>query len=208
MGKGLVVIGAGGHAKVCIELLYAMGKTVDYCIGNTGDTSTCLGVPVFEGDEYLLKLRGQGYEEAFIAIGSNSLRNRLGDMVTSLGYRLVNAISPAAQISPSASIGDGVAIMAGAIINAEAIIGDLAIINTGATIDHDCNIGRAVHIAPQCALAGNVTVAAGGFLGIGCKVIPGVTIGEDATLGAGAVVIKDIPANAKAVGVPANIINS
>ncbi|CAG0907771.1 unnamed protein product, partial [Darwinula stevensoni] len=63
-----------------------------------------------------------------------------------------------------------------AIINAEAVIGNLAVINTGATIDHDCRIGQAVHIAPQCALAGNVTVGNQSFLGIGCKVIPDIVI--------------------------------
>lgn len=207
MNKGIVVVGAGGHAKVCIELLRAMGKPVDYCIGSAGAVPVCLGVPVVEGDEYIARLREQGYGEIFIAIGSNSLRNRLGALAIDLGYSLANAISPYAQISPSARIGSGVAIMAGSVINAEVIIGDLAIVNTGATVDHDCNIGRAVHIAPQCALAGNVIVAAGAFLGIGCKVVPGVTVGESVTLGAGAVVIKDIPANAKAVGVPAKIIN-
>jgi UDP-perosamine 4-acetyltransferase len=184
-----------------------MGRSIDYCIGSEGAAATCLGVPVVEGDEYMTQLREQGYEEAFIAIGSNSLRNRLGSLATNLGYSLVNAISPVAQISPSARIGNGIAIMAGAVVNAETVISDLAIINTGATVDHDCSIGRAVHVAPQCALAGNVTVGAGGFLGIGCKVIPGVTIGENATLGAGAVAIADVPANAKAVGVPAKIIN-
>lgn len=208
MDKGIVVVGAGGHAKVCIELLRAMGRTVDYCIGSAGAVSACLGVPVVEGDERMKQLRKQGYEEAFIAIGSNALRDRLGSLATELGYSLVNAISPLAQVSPTASIGKGVAIMAGAIINAEAVIGDLAIINTGATIDHDCSIGRAVHIAPQSALAGNVTVADGAFLGIGCKVIPGMTIGREVTLGAGTVVIRDVPAYAKAVGVPARIIKN
>ncbi|QAU24994.1 acetyltransferase [Dyella sp. M7H15-1] len=207
MVKGVVMIGAGGHAKVCIELLRAMGRSVDFCIGNAGAAQTCLGVPVVEGDEYMAKLRKQGYEEAFIAIGSNSLRNRLGIQAMNLGYKLVNAISPVAQISPSASIGNGVAIMAGVIINAETIIGDLAVINTGASIDHDCHIGRAVHIAPQCALAGNVTIASEAFLGVGCKVIPGIKIGENTTLGAGAVAIRNIPANMKAVGVPARIVN-
>ncbi|MBE1159192.1 NeuD/PglB/VioB family sugar acetyltransferase [Dyella acidiphila] len=209
MDKGVVVLGAGGHAKVCVELLLSMGREVAYCIGNdASDVSTCAGIPIIIGDEQLVQLRDQGYEEVFIAIGSNALRMRLAAKATGLGYRLVNAISPRAEISRSAKLGNGIAVMAGAVINAEAVIEDLAIINTGATIDHDCRIGQAVHIAPQSALAGNVSVGAGSFLGIGSKVIPEVSIGGGVTVGAGGVVISDIPARSTAVGVPAKVIKT
>jgi len=207
MKKGVVVIGAGGHAKVCVELLRDVGEKIAYCVGDREGPTECAGVPVLNGDEYIQRLWEDGYDAAFIAVGSNRLRDRLAETVLKQGYRLVNAISPAASVSTSARLGVGVAIMAGAVINAEAIIADLAIINTGATIDHDCRIGRAAHIAPQCALAGCVTVGAGSFLGIGCKVVPEMSIGENAVLGAGSVVISNIPAMATAVGVPARILN-
>ncbi|CAH2807031.1 MAG: hypothetical protein CBARDCOR_6409 [uncultured Caballeronia sp.] len=76
MEKGIVVVGAGGHAKVCIESLRAMGKQVDYCIGKATDHELCVGVPILAGDENLKRLRDEGM--AFIAIGSNRLRRRLG----------------------------------------------------------------------------------------------------------------------------------
>jgi UDP-perosamine 4-acetyltransferase len=200
---GIVVIGASGHAKVCVELLQAMGHCVAYCVGATDGPATCAGVPVLKGDSNLAELRAQGYSEAFIAVGANHVRQRLARTALSLGYSLVNAVSPHSVVSPSARLGVGVAVMAGAIVNAETIIEDLAIINTGACIDHDCYIGKAVHIAPQCGLAGNVTVGAGSFLGIGCKVIPDVHIGENVTVGAGGVVISDMANETRAVGLPA-----
>lgn len=208
MKKGVVVVGAGGHAKVCVELLRAMGLQVDYCIGSgDGGAATCVGVPVLQGDEYIGRLREEEeYQDAFVAVGSNRLREKLAAKVVAQGYRLVNAISPLAMISPSARLGSGVAIMAGATINADSVIADLAIINTGATIDHDCQIGRAVHIAPQCGLAGNVTVGDCSMLGVGCKVIPEQSIGANVVLGAGSVVISSIPDGVTAVGVPARII--
>jgi UDP-perosamine 4-acetyltransferase len=207
MKDGIIVCGGGGHAKVCIELFRSMGRTVAYCLAVDGP-DTCLGVPVLRGDAHLQQLREEGYEEAFIALGSNAVRRKLGRMAQGMGYRLANAISPAAIVSPSARLGAGVAIMAGAVINAECVIEDLSIINTGACIDHDCHIGQAVHIAPQCGLAGNVQVGAASFLGIGCKVIPGVVIGEQVTVGAGGVVIADLPSGSRAVGVPARAITS
>lgn len=200
---GIVVIGASGHAKVCIELLQAMGHRVAYCVEATDGPATCVGIPVLKGDTHLAELRKQGYSQVFVAVGANRVRQRLANTAQSLGYSLVNAVSPLSIISPSAKLGKGVAVMAGVIVNAETIIGDLAIINTGACVDHDCHIGKAAHIAPQCGLAGNVTVGAGSFLGIGCKVTPEVTIGENVTIGAGGVVVSDIASETLAVGVPA-----
>ena len=204
-GRGIIMIGAGGHAKVCIELFRAMGESVDYCIGDhaSGD---CLGVAVLDGDEHIERLAGEGYRRAFIAIGANALRAKLAGKVLEKGFDLVSAVSPRAVVSPSARVGRGVAIMAGAVINAEADIGDLAIINTGTVIDHECRIGTSAHVAPQCGLAGNVKVGAYSFLGVGCKVIPEVTVGDGCIIGAGTVVICDIPSNTTAVGVPARLI--
>ncbi|MFT4060305.1 MAG: acetyltransferase [Legionella sp.] len=207
MKKDIIVVGAGGHAKVCIELLHAMRERVSHCIGNEGSASVCLGIPVMQGDHHMKSLREEGYSRIFIAIGSNYLRERLATLALNYGYQLVNAISPQAIISPSTHLGLGIAIMAGAVINAQTRIADLAIINTGATIDHDCHVGRAAHIAPQCALAGNVLVGSQSFLGIGCKVIPEMAIGDKVIVGAGTVIISNIKNGETAVGVPARILN-
>lgn len=202
MKQGIIIIGAGGHAKVCIELLRAMGESIDYCIG--ADSSLqCLGVPVLQGDANLARLRDAGYSKIFIAIGANNLRVQLANIAGELGYQLVNAMSPQAIISPTVQLGVGIAVMAGAVINAETVIGDLAIINTGATVDHDCQIGKACHIAPQCGLAGNVSIGERSFLGIGCKVIPNISIGVNVMIGAGSVVVSDIEQDLTAMGIPA-----
>lgn len=201
--NGVIVVGAGGHAKVCIESLRGMGEKVDFCVGDAQSQMVCVGVPVLNGDEHLERLYTEGYRRAFIAIGSNLLRERLAELAIAQGYELVNAISQYAFISPSVKLGVGIAVMAGAVINADASINSLAIINTGACVDHDCNIGRAAHIAPQCGLAGNVTVGSKSFLGIGSRVIPEITIGAGVIVGAGSVVITDIAEYQTVVGVPA-----
>lgn len=207
MNDGIVVLGGGGHAKVVIELLRDMGERVAACVGEENSPDRCLDFVVLKGDAHLNALRDEGYSRAFVAIGSNRIRASVAAQISSLGFTLVNAISPHARISPSAKFGLGVAVMAGVVINAEAVIGDLAIVNTGATIDHDCVIGSAVHIAPQCALAGGVVVEEGAFLGIGCTVIPEIVIGRNSVLGAGSVVVTDIPGAVTAFGVPARVIN-
>lgn len=207
MKSEVIVVGAGGHAKVCIELLQAQGDKIAYCVGNPDSPDTCLGIPVLKSDDHLPALFEEGYERIFIAIGSNPLRNKLAEKATEMGYRLVNAISPTAMVSPSARLGVGIAVMAGVVINAEAKISDLCIVNTGATVDHDCFIGLSVHIAPQCALAGNVHVGNLTFVGIGSKIIPEIQIGESVMVGAGSVIISNVGSSTTVVGVPAKAIH-
>ncbi|RYE41773.1 MAG: acetyltransferase [Hyphomicrobiales bacterium] len=203
MSLGVIVLGAGGHAKVCIDLLRAMGREPSFCIGGIEAPLQCLGVPVLQGDSHLQRLAAQGYREAFVAIGDNALRQRLGQQVLSIGLDLVNAISPQAVVAPSTRLGRGIAVMAGAVINADSELGDLAIVNTCASVDHDGRLAPAAHIAPHTGLAGNVTVGERSFLGVGCKVIPGVIIGADVIAGAGSVIIADVPAGNRIAGVPA-----
>ncbi len=59
--------------------------------------------------------------------------------------------------------------------------------------------------------AGDGTVAPvvlrrGCYLGAGCLVLPGVTVGERAVVGAGAVVTRDVPPGKLVVGVPARVV--
>ena len=206
MNNAVIVLGAGGHAKVVIELLVATGHAVDYCVAGPGSPRRCLHVEVLVGDNHLERLHAEGYRLAFPAIGANAVRQRVALQAIAIGYRLVNAISPHATISPSAALGNGIAIMGGAVVNADARIDDMVIVNTGATIDHDCHIEAGAHIAPQCALAGNVKVGPQALLGIGTLVIPEITIGEHATIGAGSTVISDIPPSVLALGHPARLI--
>lgn len=208
MNRDIVIVGGSGHAKVCIEILRSLGERVAFCVAGDDTFTDCVGVPVLVGDEHLDRLREQGYGRVFVAIGSSRLRQRLAAYCEKLGYEIVSAVSPQALISPTVHLGRGVAVMPGAVINADTVIGDLAIVNTGATIDHDCRIGAAVHIAPQCGLAGNVTVGDHSFLGVGTKVIDVIRIGERVMLGAGSVVVADIDSDVTAVGVPARVIKS
>lgn len=205
MGAGVVIIGGGGHAKVVIESLRASGHTVAAIVDADPTPREVLDVPVVGDDLKLPALKEQGLSQLFVAIGDNRLREKLGRKAQGLGFVLVNAIHPSAVISPSAKLGQGVAVMAGVAINADTDVGDLAIINTGAVVDHDGRLGVACHLGPAAALAGSVTVGDRAFLGVGARVIPGVTIGADTTVGAGGVVVRDLPDGVLAIGVPAKI---
>lgn len=205
----VVIIGAGGHGKVVLEIL-RLTRGVRVAGFLDADESlagkTVAGVKVLGSANLLSKLRRKKIKAAIVAIGDNRARLQYMAAAREAGFTLVNAIHPRAILSKSAVLGENVVLAAGSVACAEAQIGDGAVINTSAVVDHECIVGPAAHICPTAALAGRVRVGEGAFIGLGAKVIQCLTIGAWTTIGAGAVVIADLPDLAKAVGVPAKII--
>jgi sugar O-acyltransferase (sialic acid O-acetyltransferase NeuD family) len=197
--KDLYVIGGGGHAKVIIGMCQALGRPVEAVLDDDSAKwgTSLLGVPV-RGPVASMPAGAC----AVIAIGDNDRRRRL----SGAAVEYATVVHPRAFVDPSASLGAGVVVFAGAIIQPDARVGAHSIINTAATVDHDCEIGPFVHVAPGVHLAGNVRVDEGAFLGIGSVVTPGRRIGAWSVVGAGGVVVKDIPERAIAMGVPARVI--
>jgi sugar O-acyltransferase (sialic acid O-acetyltransferase NeuD family) len=203
----VVIYGAGGQARILLELLdrAGIGPISGLVDDNPDLTGTKVdGVPVIGNIEKLATVaKVYRIHRAVIAVGDNAHRKRLAEHAKSLGLRLPVLIHPNAYVSPTAHLGDGTVVMAGAVINTHAKIGDLGIINTKASIDHDCELGDNVHIAPGVSMCGNVTVGDGTLIGVGACIVPGVIIGSDSIIGAGAVVIRDVPSNTTVVGCPA-----
>ena len=204
-----VVVGAGGHAKVVLDILLDRGDVeLVGCVAADAGADSVLGVPILGSDDMLSGVFASGVRHAFIAIGENKVRAKLQRHVESIGFSVVNAISRHAVLSSRVRLGTGIVIMPGAVVNVDTEVGNGAIINTSAHIDHDGNIGAFAHIGPGCALAGNVTIGEGAFLGAGTTVIPRRSIGAWTTAGAGAVVVRDLPDGVIAVGVPARVLRT
>ena len=204
MKPRLVVLGAGGHAKVIIDVLEQRAEMeIVGCTCPQTDLQDMLGHPILGSDEILRDLLASGVEYGFVAIGPNELRLKKIRMLTDMGFTLANAISSKAIISRHARLGFGIAVMPGALVNAGTVIGNGVIINTGAIVDHDCSIGEGAHVCPGAALAGIVRIGDGAVIGTGASIKPNVSVGDWTTVGAGAVVIGNLPAHVTAIGVPA-----
>jgi len=190
----MYLYGAGGHAKVIIEILQSTGVPVEGLFDENPDIKQIWQYPVMKYAPALVS------PEIIISIGKNLIRKKIAEQ---LPGRFGIAQHQRANISPTAMIAEGTVVMAGATINADALIGRHCIINTNASVDHECVLEDFVHISPNAALCGNVRVGEGTHIGAGAVVIPGVVIGKWAVIGAGAVVTKDIPDLSLAVGNPA-----
>ena len=199
----VAIVGAGGHGKVVGDVLLAIGHELAGFLDDHRSSEWLLDRPVVAALDAL-----PTFDCAIIAIGDNAVRKAKFEALDGVGVPFVTLVHPSAVVSPRARIGRGTLVAPGAIVMVDATIGDNVIVNTGASIDHDGEIESHVHLAPGTVLGGTVTVEQGAFLGIGVRAIPGRRIGAWAVVGAGSVVIRDVPAGARVAGVPAQPLTS
>ncbi|MCP6699715.1 acetyltransferase [Pseudomonas donghuensis] len=212
-GAPFVILGAGGHAKVLLSLLQALGAQVKgVCDPGLAASSIPMwrGIVVLGGDEAL-----EQFDPSHIALVNgmgqvvgSSRRRDIFVALTARGFRFPALVHPAAWVDASVILEAGVQVMAGAVIQPDATIGANTIINTGARVDHDCIIGSHVHVAPAAVLCGGVKVSPGAFIGAGSTTIQGLSIGEDGKVGAGTTLIRDLPAGHLVVGSPVRTLES
>ncbi|MDQ0895197.1 sugar O-acetyltransferase [Agromyces ramosus] len=88
----------------------------------------------------------------------------------------------------------------GITIGDDCLIGHNAVI---ATLEHDIAPTRRGDLMPSPVVIGRNV-----WLGANVTVLPGVTIGDDAVVGAGSVVTKDVPARTIVIGSPARVVRS
>lgn len=205
MPTDLLIIGAGGHAKVVIE---ACNLSNPQLVLNVVDQSSDkVDTLLFEKYRVtLLDFSSNLPNICHIAIGNNKIRRGLFNYIKQLNRSLHSVLHPDALISPSARIHDGSFIAARTVIAAESIIEPGCIVNHGAVVDHDCHIGAFSHIAPHSTLCGGVRVGEGVLIGAGATVLPMVKIGKCAVIGAGAVVTSNIPEGKTVTGIPGKAI--
>ena len=206
----IVLWGAGGHGGVVLDTVRMQGvyEPVAFLEDETTEErpSSRSGVPVLCGREHLPRLRREGVEGIVIAVGDEATRINLAAIAVSSGFNLCTIIHPSAVICRDVRIGAGTVVFAGGIIQTGARIGRNVIINTGASVDHDCQIEDGVQLAPRAVLGGRVNVGELSFIGIGTTVKNGIEIGRNCVIGAGAVVVRDIPDHSLAYGVPARVV--
>lgn len=88
-------------------------------------------------------------------------------------------------------------------------IGDHVHIVSGCNfINHDGGVLILRPAHPTLEITKPIRVGNNVYIGINCTILPGVTIGDNVIIGAGAVVTRDIPSGVVAAGVPARVIKS
>ncbi|MFE4706048.1 acetyltransferase [Peribacillus simplex] len=197
------IVGAGNLGQMTASILLDIG---DYQIQNIAFIDdvhavgeNILGISVIGSiEETLSSLSAYDNYSLVVAIGNNKARKEIIEKYSNLLYS--NVVHPSAVISKFAQIGIGNIILPNVSIDPNAMISNHVIINKNSAIGHNVVLSNYSQVCPGCNLGGNI--GEGVFLGLGTIVIPNKSIGEFSIIGAGSLVINDIPANCTAVGAP------
>jgi sugar O-acyltransferase (sialic acid O-acetyltransferase NeuD family) len=203
---GLVIVGAGGHGRVMLELVRALGiEPLGFVepSASADDPSRIVDGLRIVGDLETERGWRDGATDFIAALGDNDARRRSFGRCLALGLRPMRAVHPRAIVLGGATVDPGAMVCAGAIVGVGAWVGPNAILNTGATLDHDGRVGAHAHLAPGAHLGGRVVVDEGAFVGVGAAVRDGCRIGAWSLVAGGAMVVRDVPDGARVAGVPA-----
>lgn len=205
--SSVVIIGAGGHAKVVADALASRGAEIHGLLDPSVEVGTQIGGYTVLGDDSWLI----NNHSALVCLGIGatkdvSLRERIFNSLAD--HRVIGCTHATAIIGTATRIHATAQVLAGCIINHSAFVGANTVLYTGSIIEHDCVIGEHSYLSPRVTLCGGVKVGARVFIGAGATVLPNVNIGDGATIAAGAVVTEDVDANRTVMGVPAKVVDS
>lgn len=197
MNPAILLVGAGGHAQSCIDVIEREGRFhIAGLAGLPREAATkVLGYPVLGTDADLQVLHGQ-VQAAIVTVGQIKTpepRMRLFRRLEEIGFAMPAIVSPRAYVSPYAQLGPGSIVMHGAIVNAGAVIGRNCIINSNALVEHGARIDDHCHIATAAVVNGEARVGEGTFLGSGATVRELVNVGKGCLIGMGQMVLADCP---------------
>ena len=211
--KNVLIYGASGHGSVVLDCLE---RSKEYRVVGFVDSFIKKGTKKF-GYEVL----GTAYELPFIieefaidggiiAVGDNWIREKIAKRIWEIipGFTFISVIHPTATIGKNVRLGSGTVIMPGVIIDANARIGDHCILNTRASLGHDGVMASFSSLAPGVCTGGNLSLGHGSAVCLGCKVIENIRIGSASVIGAGSLVLKNIPDRVLAFGNPAEVVRS
>lgn len=123
-------------------------------------------------------------------------------------------------ILPEAKLGNDCNICSHCLIENDVVVGDRSTLKSGVQLWDGLRIGNDVFIGPNATFANDgfpsgrqrpekfsvTTIEDGASIGAGAVILPGVTVGRNAMVEAGAVVTRSVPSNAIVEGNPASIV--
>jgi|SRR5690625_542614 len=203
--RKLVIIGAGGLGVMTLDIILKQGnytkRDIVFIDDGKDENEHVYDIPVIGGIAIINEMEFDRCD-FIVAISNNQIRKKIVNNNKHLNY--INAIHPDATISNLAKLGQGNIILPNVTIDPEVIINNHVIINKNTSVGHTVVMQDYSQAAPGCQLTGVIGECA--FLGLGVTQLTGKSIGNNCVVGAGAVVINDLPKNTTAVGVPAKVI--
>jgi sugar O-acyltransferase (sialic acid O-acetyltransferase NeuD family) len=209
MATELVIIGATNPEPVQLIEQINDYKPTWHIIGFVDDDpakadTSLLGFPVL-GPLELLTTELRGVHVANNVTSSTVVRRKVVERLTEYGIVPVALVHPRVDIR-RVEIGEGTVIYEGNIISPCVKIGKHCIITFHNVIAHESRLGDFVAVAPGCVITGRIVIEEGVYIGAGATILPQLHIGAWSKVGAGSVVVKDVPARSTVLGNPARML--
>ena len=207
--KDLIIVGASGFGREVAWVVERINaKLPTWNLLGFIDDAEDIQERDINGYKVLGKTADVGkYKDAYfvVAVGASKVREKIvGNLKSAnLNIKFGTIIDPTVEISDHVTIGEGTIICAHSIITVNISIGSHTIINLDCTVGHDAVLQDFVTLYPSVNISGLTDIGHAVELGTGVQIIQGKTVGDYSIVGAGAVIVKDIPARCTAVGSPA-----
>lgn len=208
----IVILGAGGFGREVLTLIRDINEAtpntwdfVGFLAAEAPDPGIMrrIDAPYLGSDTHEQVLAGLHGCDVVVAIGAGPVRRDVTSRMIRAGLVPATLVHPSAVIGEDVELGEGTVVCAGSILTTNIRLGTGVAIDRSVNVGHDCVIGDFVTLAPGSVLSGNVTLRNEVYMGTNSCTIQGVSIGQATTVGAGAVVTRDIGAGLTAVGAPA-----
>jgi len=208
--KSVVIVGAGGFGREVLEIFKDINKQkkkweiLGFVDSNTElHGKTINNYPVLGGLNWF-----ENHQDvaSVCAVGEPEAKKKVVEALHKMNVHFCNAIHPSVIMSEFIEFGEGVIIGAGTILTVNIKIGNHVIINLNCTIGHDAVIEDYCSLMPTVKINGNNHLYEGVYVGTGASFIHQISVGAWTTIGAGAVVVNNMPGNVLAVGVPAKVL--
>ena len=206
--KDLIIIGSGGLGREAIwvaERINAVSPEWNI-LGFIDDNAELTGTSVSGYTVLGTTAAAVEYPEAYYicAIGNAKARRIVAEKVLSYApVKFATLIDPACIHSDKVDFGEGCVVCAYTYITVDIKIGNHVYIGANCTVGHDAVVDDFVTLYPSVTLSGNTHIASGCELGTGSQIIQGLTVEKNTIVGAGSAVIRNLPSDCTAVGVPA-----
>lgn len=209
--KKIIIVGAGGagaEALMVLRRLPQVGEALGFADDNPALHSQRLhGVSVLGPiAEVVRRFAGETAVVFHCSVGRNAVRQRLVAVLGGAGLQAITLIDPSAVVASDAVIGVGSYIGPLAFVGPGSTVGCHVLVNTGASVGHDSQLGDYAQLCPGARLSGHTRLGEGAFVGSNGVTLPGIEVGEWATIAAGSVAMRQVPARATVIGVPGKIL--
>jgi len=215
--RRIAIVGAGGMAREVASAIRWINREkpkfefVGYLVSDLSKLSERDSREAVLGDFEWMEKHRHAVDALAIGIGTPSVRVRLSQQLSDLfpDIHWPAIVHPSAIVDyDSAKLGKGTFVGARCVSTVNLELEPFALCNFGTTVGHETRIGRGSVVNPGANISGGVVVEDEVLIGTGAQILQYLTVGSGATVGAGAVVTRDIPKKTTVVGIPAREMNT